>query len=337
MSGMRLANLLGCAAALALVGAACGESEDPNARRMAQVLPRAPLYSEAAAAKVAGSLLARVPLPAKTDRVAQLPTAAAGRLGRPRNSEFLAKGIDRHAYWISTEYPQALMTLLARKGPAPRLEYSDYGGVRGRTEEWSETLEVPTATPLAGPRELYVSIALAGHGRYAVRIDAVVAWHKRRPANSLVPATARWLEVTVVEPAFRGWRGVPARPRRTRSLTAGAAAPVQAVARAVNELPVAEPAGPNPSCPAMSLANTFSRPRVILTFRKLPSGGNLARVLTRSGYVCSRVGEASAKITTAGQRGLLLTDHLDGVTVAKGASLSDHLGAAFDGRLHLPS
>jgi hypothetical protein len=304
---------------------------------MPQARPSAPLYSEGAAAAVADSLLAAVPLPVKTNRVAQLPIAAAKRLERSRNSERFAKSADSHAYWISTDRPQVILALLAKNGPASRLQSSGYGGVRGRSEEWFETLEVPTATPLAGPRELFVSIALAGGGRYAVRIDAVVAWHRRRPASSLVPATARWLEVTVVEPAFHGFRGEPSRPRRTRSLTTAAVHTVQAVAHAVNELPVAEPTGPEPSCPAMSVANTVARPKVILTFRKISSGSNLAEVVADGGYVCDRTGEASAKITTPVQRGLLLTDHLNSVTVPEGASLTNHIEAALDHKLHLPS
>lgn len=286
---------------------------------------------------MADGLLAAVPLPPETNLVAQLPLAAAKRLRRPGNSERFAKSVDRHAYWISSERPQAILALLAKNGPAPKLDYSGYGGVRGRTEEWSETLEVPTATPLAGPRELFVSIALAGRGRYAVRIDAVIAWHRRRPASSLVPATAQWLQVTVVEPAFHGFRGEPSRRRRTRRLTTAAVHTVQAIAHAVNELPVAEPAGPFPSCPAMSVANTFARPKVILTFRKIPSQSNLAKVITDSGYVCDRAGEASAKITTPQQRGLLLTDHLNSVTVPEGASLTNHIEAALDHKLHLPA
>jgi hypothetical protein len=85
----------------------------------------------------------------------------------------------------------------------------------------------------------------------------------------------------------------------------------------------------------MSVANTFAKPKVILTFRKIPSGSNLAEVITDSGYTCSRAGEASAKITTPEQRGLLLTDHLNSVTVPGGASLADHIEAALDHRLHL--
>jgi hypothetical protein len=112
---------------------------------------------------------------------------------------------------------------------------------------------------------------------------------------------------------------------------------VQAVADAVNELPVAEPAGPVPSCPAMSVANTVARPKVILAFRKISSGSNLAEVVTDSGYVCTRAGEASVKITTSEQRGLLLTDHLNSVTVPERASLTGHIEAALDRKLHLPA
>jgi hypothetical protein len=60
-------------------------------------------------------------------------------------------------------------------------------------------------------------------------------------------------------------------------------------------------------------------------------------VITDSGYVCSRAGEASAKITTPEQRGLLLTDHLNSVTVPEGASLTDHIEAALARKLHLPA
>ncbi|MEA2315146.1 MAG: hypothetical protein QOI03_1838 [Solirubrobacteraceae bacterium] len=335
MHGMRRTGFMGCLAALALASAGCGKRADPSARASQ---PSTPLYSQAAAGAVADSLLAAVPLPANTHRIPEPSSAGAKHLERPRNSEFLAKSVDRHSFWISTERPQAILALLAAKGPAPKLEYSGYGGVRGRTEEWSETLGVPTATPLAGPRALFVAIALAGAGRYVVRTDAVAAWHRRRPASSLVPSSARWMKVTVVEPAIHGFPGEPSRPRRTRSLVTAAPGTVQAVARAVNELPVAEAGGAAPSCPAMSVANTFGSPKVILVFRRTASGSNLARVITDSGYVCSRAGEATAKVTTRElPRGLLLTDHLNSVTLAQGASLADHIESALEHRLHLPA
>ena len=334
---LRSTALAGSLALLAISATGCGNSghQSPAARRSR---PSTPLYSGRAAGSAAGGLLAAVPLPVKTHRVGQLTVADAKRLVRPGNSERFAKSVDRPAYWISMDRPQAILAFLAANGPAPKPQYSGYGGVRRRTEGWSETLEVPTGTPLSGPRQLFVSVVLTGRARYAVRIDAVVAWHQRPPASSLVPSSARWLRVTVLEPAFHGFRGEPSRPRRTRSLITATVHTVQAVADAVNELPVAEPTGPQPSCPAMSIANSFARTKIILTFRRIPSGSNLAEAVTDTGYVCDRAGEASAKITTPRLwHGLLLSDHLNSVTVTEGASLAGRIEAAFDHRLHLPA
>jgi len=297
-----------------------------------------PLYSEGAAAAVADALLAEVPLPAGTQHVSAPPEAVASKLGRPANSEDSAKAVDRYAYWFSTDRPEAILSFLAQEGPIAKVEYGGSGGTAGKTEDWSETLGAPLASPLAGPRELFVSIALGGSGRYAVRVDAVVAWHQHRPASSLVPATARWLEVTITTPAYRALNpGEPSHPHTTtRSVVATVPAAVRAVARAVNELAVAEPAGPEPSCPAMGVANTEGAPRFRLTFRGAASASNLARMIGRSGYVCERGGAATAKITTPDDaQGLLLTDHLNAIGPPKGEGLTEHIELAFHHSLHL--
>jgi len=296
------------------------------------------LYSEGAAAAVADALLAAVPLPADTQHVSQPPRAVAGKLGRSRNSEDSAKAVDRHAYWSSTDRPQAMLSFIAKKGPIPKVAYGGYGGTRDRTESWFETFDVPLGLPLAGPRELFVSIELDGSNRYAVRVDAVVAWHMRRPESSLVPAAARWLNVTVTTPAYRALNpGEPSHAHATtRSIITTAPATVQAVARAVNELPVAEPAGPDPSCPAMAYANTVGAPRFRLTFRASASAGNLARVIGVSGYVCERGGAATAKIATPEDpQGVQLTDHLTSIGPVKGEGLAEHIELAFHHILHL--
>jgi hypothetical protein len=300
-------------------------------------IPSAPIYSERAAAVVAERLLAAVPLPQKTQRVPASPPSVAKELRRDRNSENAPKSVDRYAYWISTERPEKVLAFIAAHVPA-KLETSGYGGTAGRTENWGETLRVPVASPLAGPRELFVQAVLDGTGRYALRIDAVAAWHRRRPEDSLVPTSARWLQATIIEPAFRAFNpGERSHARRTtHSHTATAARTLLGVARAVNELPVAEPGGASPGCPALSVANTYGAPRFRLTFRASARGRPLAVVIGRSGYVCERGGAATAKITTPKlPRGLLLTDHLNGVSVAKGEGLSERLEAAFDHTLHL--
>jgi hypothetical protein len=300
--------------------------------------PSVPLYSEGAAVAVADVLLAAVPLPADTQHVSGPPRAVAGKLGRPANSEDSAKSVDRYAYWSSTDRPEAILSFLAKKGPIPKVGTSGYGGTAGKTEGWSETLYAPLTSPLAGPRQLFVSIALDGSGHYAVRVDAVVAWHKRRPASSLVGATARWLKVTITTPAYRALNpGEPSHAHTTtRRVITTAPATISAVAGAVNELPVAEPAGPTPSCPEEGFANTVDAPRFRLTFRTSASAGILARVIGVSGYVCERGKADTAKITTPEDpQGIQLTDHLNTIGPSKGEGLSEHIELAFHHSLHL--
>jgi len=186
----RMMRLVLCSAVLAMLVGGCGASApDMTAEAKSSV----PLYSEGAAAAVAAALLAAVPLPADTQRVLGPPRAVAGKLGQPINIDE-AKAVDRYAYWSSTDRPEAMLSFLAKKGPIPKVEYSGYGGTAGKTEGWSETLYAPSASPLAGPRQLFVSIALDGSGRYAVRVDAVVAWHS-------VGLRTRWCQ-----PPRDGWR-----------------------------------------------------------------------------------------------------------------------------------
>jgi hypothetical protein len=202
---------LGCCAILTILVGGCGagaRSATPVAK------PSVALYSKGAAAAVADALLAAVPLPGDTQHVSAPPQAVAGKLGRAGNSEDSAKAVDRHAYWSSTDRPEAIISFIAKKGPIPKVAYGSYGA--SKTEGLFDAFDVALGSPLAGPRQLFVSIALDGSGRYAVRVDAVVAWHKRRPANSLVPATARWLKVTITTPAYRALNpGEPSHPRTT--------------------------------------------------------------------------------------------------------------------------
>jgi hypothetical protein len=324
-----------CSAILAILIGGCGASARDAA---AEAKPSVALYSEGAAAAVADALLAEVPLPADTQHVSGPPRAVAGKLGRPANSEDSAKAVDRYAYWSSTDRPEAMLSFIAKKGPIPKVAYGGYSETRGKTEGWFDAFDVPLGSSLAGPRELFVSIALDGSGRYAVRVDAVVAWHKHRPANSVVPAAARWLRVTSTTPAYRALNpGEPSHPHRTtRSVITTAPAAVRAVARAVNELPVAEPAGPGPQCPLETFAHTVDAPSFQLTFRTSASAGNLARVIGVSGYVCERGGADTAKITTPEDpQGLQLTDHLNTIGPSKGEGLTEHIELAFHHSLHL--
>jgi hypothetical protein len=296
------------------------------------------LYSEGAAAAVADALLAAVPLPADTQHVSGPPRAVAGKLGRPINIDE-PKDVDRYAYWFSTDRPKAMLSFLATNGPFPKVQVSGYGSTAGKPESWFETLEVPLASALAGPRQLFVSVALDGPGRYAARVDAVVAWHPTRPVQSLVPPTARWLKVKLTTPAYRALNPrEPSHPRvTTRSVITADPSTVRAVARAVNEMPVAEPGGGSPpGCPSMGVADTEGAPRFLLTFRSAATSSNLAQVHGHSGFVCAPSGEAVAKITTPEDpQGVLLTDHLILVEVVNEEGLTEHIELAFHHSLHL--
>jgi hypothetical protein len=325
-----------CGVILAVFAGGCGGSA-PDAS--AEVEASSPLYSEGAAAAAASALLAAVPLPEDTQQVTAPAQAVAGKPGRPRNSEDAAKSVDRYAYWSSTNRPEAILTLIAKMGPISKVAYSGSGGTAGKTEDWSETLSAPLASPLAGPQELFVSIELDGSGHYAVRVDAVATWHQPRPADSLIPATARWLRVTVVTPAFRPWnRGEPTRVHSVKSFITTDAATVGAVAQAVNELPLAEPSvGPAPSCFLIEPAHeSFDAPRYQLTFRTSARTLDLARVIGVSGTVCERGGGDTAKITTPEEpQGVQLTDHLNRIGPSRGQGLAEHLELTFRHRLRL--
>jgi hypothetical protein len=329
-----MARLGWCSAVLAMLVGGCGTSA-----RDATVVakPSVPLYSAGAAAAVADALLAAVPLPADTQHVSGPPPAVAGKLGRPINIDG-PKDVDRYAYWSSTGRPEAMLSFLAKNGPFPKVQNSGSGGTAGKTESWSETLEVPLTSALAGPRQLFVSVVLDGSGRYAVRVDAVVAWHPTRPVQSLVPPTARWLEVKLTTPAYRALNpGEPSHPHvTTRSVITTDPSTVRAVARAVNAMPVAEPGGGAVSCPMMSVANTDGAPRFLLTFRSGATSSNLAQVRGRSGFVCAPSGGAVAKITTPDEpQGVLLTDHLISVEAVNEEGLTEHIELAFHHSLHL--
>jgi hypothetical protein len=284
---------------------------------------------------VASELLKHVALPPGSMRVERPPSGVRGLLGRPLGTRF-AHVVDRHAFWTANKSPRAVLAFVLAHAPSgARMVTSGSGEQYGRAYYWWEEINVPGQTSAVQPQRLTVAIVRMGSRSFALRVDARVAWHLARPANSLVPSTAAWLKVTVVEPGFRGLPGETSRPRRTRSLTTTDAHTVQTVARAVNELPVAEPAGPVPSCPATSV-NAMGSPKLILTFRKNPLGSDLAHVTAAGSSVCSRVGEATATITTPEQRGLLLTDHLTSISELEGTSLADHIEAALDHRLQLP-
>jgi hypothetical protein len=115
--------------------------------------------------------------------------------------------------------------------------------------------------PRRPARPFHRDHARAPPRRYAVRLDAVVAWHRRRPADSLVPSSAGWLKATVTQRTSLFTRR--SKRRTLETVVVSDPAVVQGVAQAVNALPLAEPAGPFPSCPLITRPSPFVR----LSFR----------------------------------------------------------------------
>jgi hypothetical protein len=319
--------------------AACGCGTDRSSSNLARADPPhldppprarlAALHSRASALHVASALLLDVALPQQTRKVAKPPATVASKLGRDPDSEGWPHAVDLSEFWVSRERPSAMLAVLAANGPWKRSSYA-YGGTAGRTEAWSEQLEVPTSDPLDGPRQVFVSVVTLGARRYAVRLDALAVWHERRLPSSLVPRGARWLQAAVLE---RGRpAGQAAKPGPGPTITTTSTATLDAVTNAVNALPLAEPGGREASCPA----ETTSPATVALTFRAAAGGPNLARVVLEAGDDCGRSGEAIAWITTARAGRTALTDHLDTAEPTGGESLAEHVEAALGDRLQLP-
>ena len=330
---LRLGCVLAWLAAATLIVSGCGEGTSTARQDSPRDVPMsAPIYSAAEAKSLAEALLAALPLPPKTRRVPDPPRAATQQLEREltraANQDF-AREQERVAYWVSEDSPHALLRFVTAHAPEAAREYtSGYGGIAGRTEAWSEVLSVPTTAALAGPRELLILIVLAPRRQYAVRLDAVVAWHLRRPTNTFVASSARWLKASVTQRTSL----LKSLSKRRTLYTVIATDPsvVHAVAGAVNALPLAEPAGPFLSCPAITQPPRF----VHLTFRASASSPTLATVLVATDE-CSRGGEASAWIKLRHGSEVALTDHLALAVPREGMGLIEAVEAALSHRLHL--
>jgi hypothetical protein len=319
---------------IALIAATgCGGGTNSLHRDAASSQPpilSAPIYSSTVARKDAEAVLAALPLPPKTARVAKPPPSTAKLLPRSRNTEIFARAQIQTAYWLTSERPEPLVAYIKSHHPEGAREgfATGYGGT-GEPNGWSSvTFEVPIRAPLAGPRELFIQIAPAPNKRYAVRLDAIVAWHLQRPVYSLAPATATWLEATVTKRNL----GLHALSRTIRRVVIADPSVVQRVAAAVNALPVAEPAGPSPQCPLES----YPPPLLHLTFRASARSVVLATVVAIATVAeCGRGGEATAKIRVGHHREVALTDHIGLVITREGTSVIERVEAALGHRLHL--
>jgi hypothetical protein len=272
----------------------CGNALGVSRGRTPRVVTSEPA---ALAAHAASDLLRHLVLPPGTARLVRLPSSVQGLLSQPAPSEPFTHIVDRHGFWISRESPAGLLAFAARHIPdGARLIHTGNLERKGRAYYWWEEFDLPTKAGALRPQRLSFAVADAGSHGLALRVDARVVWHPARPGDSLVPSKAKWLTVTVARPIV--FSGHTRGPRVARALVVNNTRAVQTVVRAVNGLPVAEPTGPVPSCPAQD-----GEVYVWLIFREVQHGPALAYVQADP-YDC---GKATAWITIPGRPRLALT------------------------------
>jgi hypothetical protein len=256
-----------------------------------------PMFSAATAGTAAQRLLEVVPRAPGARAVATLPR----RLFRgPAGEPAYAHKAVRERFWISTAAPFATLGYIASHGPWKR-DYIGWGGTAGHTEEWGERLDARFSGVSTGPRYLLVAIVRYDRHRSAIRVSSVVAWFRHRPAWSMVPATARWLQLRLLRTRY----GRPGPPQRDvlRTFTTVAPSAVRSLAEALNRLPLAEPGGFAPACPA-----EFEQPSVVaaLTFATQPHGASVARAAVYPDR-CMAVLSPEAWVQTAGHARVTLS------------------------------
>lgn len=216
-----------------------------------------------AAVTDATGLLTRLTLPAGAAPLTAEPAGDHGTLARPAITLGPKDLVDRHAWWRVPGSPASVEAFIRRHlphgatwagggsssgGGAPSLQFATLG--------WRPIRQV------AGDRDLVVGLVALPGGSTGVRVDAEVQWLVPRPAGERIPSGARVLGVTVAAPG--------AAPLLTRTVTARRR--VNAVAAAIDRLPIVQPYGPLP-CPMMPARE----PEVTFTFRATTTGPVLAR------------------------------------------------------------
>jgi hypothetical protein len=228
--------------------------------------------SGSSASTVAQELIRHVVLPAGTQPISSSRAVPVSLLRRPSGATPPAPGeADQHRFWLSKDRPSQLLAFIREHAPSgsKQLEFGS-AATNGQDDYWWMGLQVPR-TPGYIAR-LQIAIAPAA-GRYAVRVDAVVAALSKRPPDTLVPPVATRLTLVVVgRGRTRPFQSVPIDNREVTS----------EIASAVNALPVAKSGGPAASCPAGT-----GSVHVLLTFHTEKSTRSVATVEVDP-YECRR-------------------------------------------------
>jgi hypothetical protein len=225
------------------------------------------------AGKTAEAILASVPTPPGGDRLAAPPSLPA-----PQSpSIYVVAAWEAHltAYLEAPDSPRAVLAWEVAHVPRA---YTAVCGSPG-PPPWSCGFEIPSpGVPLGIAsqgvllgRMLNVEVASAGGGRTGIRLDAWVAWVQPRPANDVIPPTARTVTI-----ADRDDDRLPA------PVTSGDPATVRKLVALINGLALSTEAVGTPCPPGYNLVV------LTLTFRARPGGPVLA--LAQTGQACYTVG-----------------------------------------------
>jgi hypothetical protein len=296
--------VLVAAAIMAMTGCGYGGESAPSATA-AHVENHAPISGPALAAQAARDLLSHLVLPSGTVRTLRPPSSVNGLLSTRAPGASFGLEADRYVFWTSHQSPAAMLAFVAhRDAPGALLLNSTRQEKQGHDYYWSEEFVLPAKAPLR-TRRLSVGIVRSGAHLVTVRLDARAVWRLPRPGYSLIPRGVDSVTITVAPPTK--FAGHTMGSSRLRPFSSRNATTVAAVARAVNNLSVAEPTGAAFSCPAGD-----GELYVWLTFRE--AGGRQLALVQVDPYGCGR---ASAWMTVPGHRRLALSGSATVIRAAK--------------------
>jgi hypothetical protein len=197
------------------------------------------------AAQTADRLIGSVRLVGVSRLQKREPAGARGRLGGAVPGPGLVDVVSRTRFSETHLPPLVVLADAAeRLAPAGHLEVRGTGEDHGVTTYWSETISFKPASPKLRAVELRFAVAPAGRRTYALRIEALAAWHPVRPPSSLIPTAASHLSVTVASWAhFAAHTTAPMLVSHDRRA-------VQAVAAVANAQLAGQPENNNINCPA---------------------------------------------------------------------------------------
>jgi hypothetical protein len=204
----------------------------------------------------AGDLVRGVSLPAGSERV----THELADVPFSFDAVVFADEVDRHALWTTAASPaRVLRTVTTGTAPGQTRRLDVVSGPR----EASATFSLPSpGGSIVGRPMIGLDAVRRPGGTTAVRVDALVRYSAPRLPGQLVPATARFLEVT------RSGSG----RKPAVDLTVGGAR-VRRISRLIDALPLAAPAHGQVECPGYPLVATDT-----FVFRAAAGGPVIARV-----------------------------------------------------------